>query len=249
MSELPEIDIVAELKKLFIKGYVRSLRGSDTGIGYTLETLLKIKENNSGEPDFKYRGIPVELKSQREDASSRITLMTKTPNWNPLSPKAIIKKFGYRDCEGRLALKITLTATDFNPKGFKLEVDKKSDRLNIVHKDYGIVAYFEVKELMRKLSDKIYENLILVLADRKKRGKSEYFKYRKAILLQELSEDAFEQLFTDGSIVWEFRMHLKENGGVRDHGPGFRISRDKLSKLYSKVKVIFDGSRLSEEQK
>ena len=44
-------------------------------------------------------------------------------------------------------------------------------------------------------------------------------------------------------------MHIKKNGGVRDHGPGFRISRNHIEKLYAKHEVIFDGSKLSEEQK
>ena len=249
MPDLPEIDIVEELKALFKRGYAKSLRGNDTGVGYTLETLLRIKENNSGEPDFRYKGVPVELKAQRETASFRVTLMTKTPHWEPLKPKEIIERFGYRDHEGRRALKITLMANKFNAKLFKLDFDKQNTRLNIVNKDYGVVAYFDIDEIMEKLSDKLYKNLVLVLAERKTKEKQEYFKYNKAILLQELSEEAFEKLFNDGLIVWEFRMHIKKNGGVRDHVPGFRISRNHIEKLYAKHEVIFDGSKLSEEQK
>ena len=77
----------------------------------------------------------------------------------------------------------------------------------------------------------------------------EYFKYKKAILLKDLSEETFENLFKDGLIGLEFRMHIKENGSVRDHGPGFRISRNHINKLYAENKVIFDGSKVSEEQK
>jgi hypothetical protein len=249
--KLPKVDIVKGLKKLFKKGYVKSLRSNDTGIGYTLETLLKIKENNSGEPDFtdSKLNIPVELKAQRETASSRVTLMTKTPNWEPLKPKEIMEKFGYKDIEGRQALKITLTANEFNAKGFKLEVDKPNNRLNIVQEEYGTVAYFDIKELMQKLSDKLYKNLILVFAESKRKGKQEYFRYNKAILLQELSEKAFEQLFNDGFIVWEFRMHIQPWGAVRDHGPGFRISKNHINKLYAKNKVIFEGSKSSAKRK
>lgn len=249
MPELKEIDIVKELKKIFLQGFIKSMRSDNTGIGYTLETVLKIKENNGGDPDFKYNGLPIELKSHRYGASSRITLMTKTPNWVPLKPKEIIEKFGYKDILGRKALKITLTANNWNPRGFKLEVDKTSNKLNIKHKDFGIVAYFDIDELMNKLKTKLYENLLLVLADTKKKQGKEYFRYKKAILLKNLSEDAFEQLFKDGLIVWEFRMHIKENGAVRDHGPGFRISENHINKLYSENKVIFDGSKVSEEQK
>ena len=255
MPDLSEVDLVKELKGLFKKGFVKSLRSNDTGIGYTLETLLKIKENNSGEPDFLYNAVPVELKAQRETASSRITLMTKTPKWDPLKPEEIIEKFGYNDKKGRQGLKITLTANNFNTKGFKLNLDKRTNRLNIVHKDYGIVAYYDVAELMQKLNGKLYKNLILVLAERKNEGKQEYFRYKKATLLQELSEEAFESLFNDGTIVWEFRMHIREKHkgkrdlSVRDHGPAFRIGRNQIGKLYAKSKVIFDGSSSSEERK
>jgi len=249
MPNLPKIDIVKELKGIFEKGYIKSLRSNDTGIGYTLETLLKIKENNSGEPDLIYNDIPAELKSQREKATSKVTLMTKTPNWNPLKPKEIIEKFGYKDVKGRQGLKITLTANNFNAQGFKLQVDKKVNRLNIFQKDFGVVAYFDIKELMQKLSEKIYKNLILVLADTKKKNGKEYFKYKKAVLLKDLSEEAFEKLFNDGLIVWEFRMHIQPWGAVRDHGPGFRISRNHIEKLYSEHKIIFDGVKSSEEQK
>jgi len=249
MPELPEINIKKELKRIFQQGFIKSMRSDNTGIGYTLETLLKIQENNIGEPDFKYNGLPIELKSQREKASSRVTLMTKTPHWNPLKPKEIMEKFGYTDIQGRQGLKITLTANNFNAKGFKLEVDKKANRLNIIHKDYGVVAYFDVKELMDCLRKKIYQNLLLVLAEVKRKNNDEYFNYNKAILLKDLSEESFENLFNDGLIVWEFRMHIKENGSVRDHGPGFRISRNHINKLYAENKVIFDGSKVSEEQK
>ena len=175
--------------------------------------------------------------------------MTKTPHWEPLKPKEILERFGYKDVEGRRGLKITLTACEFNPKGFKLEVDRKNNRLNIVQRDYGIIAYFDVKELMQKLSDKIYKNLILVLANSKKKKGKEYFRYEKAILLKDLSEKAFEKLFDDDTIVWEFRMHIQPWGAVRDHGPGFRIARNRIKELYAKEEVIFDSSKPSEEQK
>jgi hypothetical protein len=247
MQELKEIDIIEELKKLFLQGFVKSLRKNNTGIGYTLETNLKIKENNIAEPDFKYNNIPIELKAQRESASSRITLITKVPHWSPLKAKEIIEKFGYLDKKGRRGLKIVLTTLKFNQKGFKLELNKEDNVLNILHKDFGVVSFFKIDELMTALRKKIYGNLLLVLAESKKEKDIEYFRYNKAILLKNLSETAFEELLNNGTMVWEFRMHLKPTGVVRDHGPGFRISRNKIKELYEIEYVIFDGSKLSEE--
>lgn len=242
---LPKIEIVEELTKLFKRGFIKSLRKDNTGIGYTLETELGIKENNEGEPDFAYKGLSVELKSQRAHASSRVTLMTKTPKWDPLKAKEIIERFGYKDEDGRPALKITLKTNEYEPNGFKLEIDKKVNRLNITQKSYGVVAYFDIEELMDCIRKKLYENLLLVLAERKIVKGEEYFRYTKAILSTHLSEKSFEKLFDEGLIVFEFRMHIKSDGAVRDHGPGFRISRNQIYKLYEKEEVIFDSSKLS----
>ena len=51
-------DKLAAIKE---SGYVVSLRKSNTGIGYTLETLLGLEENNLKSPDFG----EIEVKSQR----------------------------------------------------------------------------------------------------------------------------------------------------------------------------------------
>lgn len=234
---LKEIDVKLAMQEVDNKGFIQNLRDGDTGVGYTLEETWGIVENNAGEPDLIYNGLPVELKAQRTSATSRVTLITKTPHWDPLSPKEIIQKFGYIDKNRRQALKITLYSDSFNNQGFKLEFYE--DRLNIVHKTGGVVAYFDIQELMDKLHEKLYENLLLVLADNKRINGKEYFHYKSALLLTHLSADAFKKLFKEGLIVWEFRMHIKENGSVRDHGPGFRLSRLHIKKLYDNSLQIY----------
>ncbi len=54
-------EITVKLKEIQSRGFIPSMRRSDTGIGYTLETLAGIKENNIRTPDFG----KIELKSQR----------------------------------------------------------------------------------------------------------------------------------------------------------------------------------------
>ena len=81
-------------------GYVPSMRRGNTGIGYTLETMLGARENNLRAPDFG----DMELKAHRRGAASRITLFTfnrgarKTPQANA------IRKYGYIDTNGRHSL-------------------------------------------------------------------------------------------------------------------------------------------------
>ena len=243
LSNLPEIDIYQTLKKLSAKGYVQTMRPGDTGIGFTLESLLNITENNSGEPDFTYNGVPFELKSHRSGASSNITLITKTPYWDPMPQWDMITKYGYPDKKGRQALKVTMKVDEFNPQGLGLELS--DNRLDIVHRSDGVIAYFLIDEVREKVRTKLYENLLLVFADTKRDGGVECFHFNRATLLRKLSANKFKRLLNDGLMVFEFRMHIrspdegKGDHSVRDHGPGFRLSQRHISKLYEYEEEFF----------
>ena len=67
--------MVDSLKKIKKAGFVKTHRSGNTGIGKTLEDLLGIKENNIPGPN----GEKIELKSARANASSMLTLFTKSP--------------------------------------------------------------------------------------------------------------------------------------------------------------------------
>lgn len=89
-------DVIASelLDKLYViakKGWIPSLKGGDTGIGYTLESLLGIAANSSKAPD--YQGI--ELKSSRKN-SSKDTLFSQVPDWaaSPVSKADLLARYG-----------------------------------------------------------------------------------------------------------------------------------------------------------
>ena len=66
------------VKKLLVirtKGFVKTHRAHDTGIGKTIEDLLGIKENNLRLPDAG----EIELKAKRIDSGSMLTVATKSP--------------------------------------------------------------------------------------------------------------------------------------------------------------------------
>ena len=75
------------------KGFIESHRTHNTGIGKTLEDYLGITENNIALPDF---GV-MELKSQRINTISMMTLFTKSPEG--ITNSEIRKRFGYPDPE------------------------------------------------------------------------------------------------------------------------------------------------------
>ena len=86
-------EIKNKLQDICDRGFIETLRTGDTGIGFTLETLLGVEENNSSGADID--GL-IELKAKRKEGSSRTTCFCLTPNW--LSDiRSIIKKYGWDD--------------------------------------------------------------------------------------------------------------------------------------------------------
>ena len=65
-------EMILGLKALKEKGFVKTHRAGDTGIGKTLEDLLGIEENNIPGPD----GEDTELKAARKNSPSMLTLFT-----------------------------------------------------------------------------------------------------------------------------------------------------------------------------
>jgi len=224
-----------KLNEIFVRGFIKSHRLNNTGIGKTLEDEMDIEENNLPEGDFKIGGLPVELKTQRKTASSRVTLSTKEPTWI-LDKKDVINKTGYKDVKDRIGLKITLNTLKFNPKGYKLEIS--DNKIFIVHEKLGRVCFFEIDKLMEIIKKKIGDNLLFVLAKVRKEEEIEFFNYYEAVLLSNFYEEKFKELINSGQIIWEFRLHLKPSGAIRDHGSGFRISRKYLGNLYENKTTI-----------
>ncbi len=74
--------------------------------------------------------------------------------------------------------------------------------------------------------------LLFVIADRKVEGGREYFHYNEAYLLTDPSPRRFLKAFKDSLIGIDIRMHLKENGSVRNRGTAFRIREKDLVELY-----------------
>ena len=151
------------LEELNKKGWVKSQRKHDTGIGKTLEEELGIPENNIALPDF---GI-MELKSQRINTQSMMTLFTQKPEGT--TNTEIRKRFGYKDKEFPKVkcLRQTIVGGQKNALGFHCEIDRKNDRM-IIKKDGIEIGYYPLSFLEKKAVEKIGDGLILFLADSKK---------------------------------------------------------------------------------
>lgn len=237
-ENIPEINFREKLKEIEAKGFVKGTRSSDTAIGHTLESEMKVPENNLEEYDFTSGGKPIELKAQRLHTTSNITLFTKEPDKGDQNDKILIEKYGYDDIKGRKGLKITIQGKNFNNQGFRVEINREEEKVNIVHEKDGIVCHYTFDTLFNKLRKKLGERLLVVFAETEKREDGEYFHYTKAYFLENLGEEEFINLIESGKIVIEFRMHLKESGVARNHGTGFRMNEKNIDRLYEKKEVI-----------
>ena len=203
-------DRLSEINQM---GYVPSLRKGDTGVGKTLEHLLGVKENNLQAPDLGN----IEVKGRRIGTNSLATMFTRNA-WN-IHPKELIERYGYEDKQGRPALKSTVKSKP-NNRGFYVKVAQ--DAVRAYHEDGPIAAEWQSEDLIGILKKKM-PNVLLGYADHRRNSEREEFWYKEADLLTGLNVDNFYELIKKGIIAIDFRIHLEENGSVRDRGTAFRF--------------------------
>jgi hypothetical protein len=224
-----ELDIKRELELIKQQGYIPTMKPHDTGIGYTLETLLGLEETNKrGKADFCYKGLPTELKSQRKPTSSMLTLFTLEPPKHDYNDRKMISTYGYYSEEKqRDGLYATLTAGNYVPQGLKLGLRYDEGEVVIEDKDGNIPWVWSFDELATKIG-----NIVFAFANKTGSKISERFHYNEAYYLTGLKRDMLFDLFKENKFVVDLRMHIKpENKVVRNHGTGFRI-RDLRKNLF-----------------
>ncbi|MDD1778578.1 MAG: MvaI/BcnI family restriction endonuclease [Candidatus Helarchaeota archaeon] len=225
-----------ELKKLKEKGFLPSLRRGPTGIGYTLETYLDLKENNVAIPDI---GGRVELKATRRRSSSLITLFTFNKGVWKIKQKTFIEKFGYNDESGRLAFYNLVKVGEVNTQGLTLTINQTNNTVSLINaSDRELIAEWNIYNIVGKFLNKT-ERLLLVVADsRTTQEKKEEFHFNEAYLLQNPKPEFFLAAFNKGSVVIDIRMHLKPDNAVRNHGTGIRVRESDMALLYEKKQVL-----------
>tara|TARA_Y100000590_G_C15691717_1_gene1003656 strand:- start:1403 stop:2227 length:825 start_codon:yes stop_codon:yes gene_type:complete len=260
--EIPKIDFASKMTKLKNEGFIPSLRKGNTGIGFTLETRLGIRENNYAKGDFidnqKYKGTVFELKSQRSSNSHLISLVTQAPH-NGMSNNELLKKFGNPDSKGRNRknLYATITAGRRIKSKYdsisKMGIKREKEFLHLTV-DGDKVANVELSKILPKLED-----LLIVRAISKwnectckntemhnKDGFHEYFHFNHAFVFRKFNKEKFYDAIDIGKIKYDLRMHgpnentsgSEEYDTQHDHGTGFRVKFENISYFYDEVDEI-----------
>jgi len=224
------------LKEIKSKGWIKTHRKGNTGIGKTLEDLLGIKENNIAGPDHK----KFELKSARKNTKSMLTLFTKSP----LPKKAnsiLLENFGYPSAKGngRKELHTTVVCSSFNTlkgfEGFKLKVTK--NEISLISNENEELGYWD-KETLQKSFERKYPGLLYVKAESRGKGLEEEFWFNEAYLLKGFDFDNFLDLIKKDIIKVDVRIGQYSDGRSHDHGTGFRVMPDKLDLCFKTRKKL-----------
>jgi hypothetical protein len=227
-------ELLEKLTAIHNRGFIDSLKSGDTGVGFTLESLLGIKANSSKSPD--YRGI--ELKAKRPSTNNRVNLFSLVPDWKNSairSAKELVKEHGYFDPKReRNALYVTLNASP-NAQGLYLEVDEDSGALRAkktISNERQEVVLWSLTLLRQNLENKHAETFWVTAATRKAPTGVEQFHYKSVIHTRKPLVEYFETLIESSVITLDFTLHLRPDGTTRDHGYLFKIRPDSLDLLF-----------------
>ena len=243
VDDIPEIDFVVKMNKIKKEGFVPTLRKGNTGIGFTLETHLGIRENNYAKGDFidnkTYKGTLFELKSQRflkkdprkskvSKNSHLISLVTQAPH-NGMSNRELLKEFGNPDSKGRNRknLYATISAGRRIKSKYdsisKMGIKRDEDILHLIV-DGKKVANVDLSKILCKLED-----LIVVRADSEWRKCScndtdlhdkddyhEYFHFNKPCIFRKFNKQKFYDAIDNGKIKYDLRMHEGDENTTGD---------------------------------
>ena len=240
----------AEMERIEKEGFVKTHRSNDTGIGKTLEDLLGVEENSVQAADLGN----VELKANRRNSNSKISLITKSPSKRGVNNSVLRKKYGYQTEESKkLNPNINVLHTSVNGKDFNtlngksfMKLTFKDDKMFLEHKEDGVLedVYWK-KEDVEKAFKKKYPagKLYHVQADSKKdKDGVESYHYNEAHVLSDFSSEKKFDIIKRGDMEVDIRLGVYESGTKQgkphDNGTAMRISSKKLDKCFKTKKEL-----------
>lgn len=239
-----------KMRELKDRGAISTHRSGDTGIGKTLEDELGVEENSVQASDIE----GVELKANRKGTSSKITLMTKSPEKRSVNNKILRENYGIQTEESlKLNPNAKILHTTVNAKGFNtlngepfMKLTSQGSRIHLEHAQDGILedVYWEIDSLVKAQENKFpEEKLYHVQAETGvDENGNETFHYTEASALEGFSSDKLMKCIEDGDIEMDIRLGLhasgKQKGKNHDNGTAFRVTKSKLGKCFKEKRDL-----------
>jgi len=224
--------LLSEFKEKFCaikaRGFIKSHRKGDTGVGHTLEQELGLTENCISGPDFEGN----ELKAARKGAGGKQTLFNKEGEW-VVSQKDYIAQYGFPHTTkiGEMSGQSTVTKT-VNKRG--MSIVTTDDYCAVVHGD-TIIVKWDWDILVNQFSKK-FPACVKVFADVEKRDGVEYFHYNEVYRYIGTDKNLFRTAMENDVIAIDIRMRTQNNIGksLRNRGTAFRINHGRMEELFIK---------------
>jgi len=220
------------LKWLKKQGYISSASEGPSGIGETAGMALSLVGNKMPGPYSKIYN----LKTKREGKSSKITGFSKTPIWTEgWYPKRILEELGYPSEKSERSLMVGVTHKP-NNQGIFLRCD--GERISI-HTNDSMLGFFTEEMLKAGFSKSSLIIFLFARSQCNQQGK-EQFHYHRAELVKlkkKITMDSIFRFVEKGIFSMEFRMYLRDDGTVRDHGFGFRFNSTE-SNIFVKERIF-----------
>ena len=233
-------ELISKLKKVHEKGWIKTLRAGDTGVGFTFETLIDIQANSSKEPDFK----GIEIKTSRKNGNNNLqTLFSKTPEWGEYKNRGelVINRGYWDENKNRYALYMTINALVPNSKGWKLKIDYDAEKIYILQNN-DKTLYYDFGILKNALETKHKETLFIKADVKNKinaKDPNEEFFYNEAFLCVGSSFASFLSLIEKGLVSLDFAIHhVPKTKKTRDHGFLWRMNSQYIPMLFKEHKKI-----------
>lgn len=226
-ADPPLTELLEKFDTIKDRGWIDSLRIGDTGIGYTFETLLGLRENNSKKADFK--GIEIKckgIKAGGKSSSSKINIFQEGPTWTvDATAKQLIRILGKQRSDGLFACHSQVTPKP-NNLGLVLEVLNQQNKIDLT-KNASALGYWTFKQLETRLLEKHSRTALIKASTRSSKSKTQ-FHYEEFVYCTNPSIARFVGLVEERKIVFEFLMHEEQGGSIRNRGYPWRLIRSEL---------------------
>jgi hypothetical protein len=254
-------NVAERFREIEKKGWVRSVgsRSNVGAVGDTLESLFGIKTNNL---PIANAG-PWELKAQRSNTSSLITLFHSEPlpRKAKIVPRILLPLYGWQHEEAgkkypltEMSFRSTTSGNRSTDRGFKVNVDRPEERVELIFESSKVeekhaewltsvdqrVGLGQVNpqpywtfSALAKKVDAKIRNALYVLADCRKEKNEEYFYYREAWMSEHANLDRFLNEIEKGNVLVDFDARTGHN-----HGTKFRVRQRAYPNLYKQSEKV-----------
>jgi hypothetical protein len=233
--------LLAMMREIASKGYVKTLRSGDTGVGFTLESLLGISANSSKAPDF--RGIEIKSGRKKSQRSGRTTIFSQVPSWGmsrlKSSKEILFERGRFHEVKKRMQLFHEFSAVKLSSYDMKLVVDHTKDQLHQVYVENGfstVDAIWEFDVLKGRILEKHKETFWVSAQTKGRSGdQDEEFWYSDVKHTGSVDASVFPTLIETGVVTLDYTIKESKPNVAKDQGYLFKISSSNLDLLFSRV--------------